>query len=242
LLERDSYVFDIRWMAYMLGTASIETGWTFNPVREGGKGDLGPVKKDKKGHTWHNLPVGTQRKLDYYLPVKVKRLPDGTARVTEQDGDQFIVRVDGSGFRAVNAGAKGAKAVDFKTNKLIPATAAYNSDDGVERRYYGRGYVQITWWDNYAAASTEIRQNLDFLFDPELVLDPAVAYRIVSIGLRTGKIFAHGMNLGRFICGAHCDYFNARQMVNGDGGRVVADQAVKFERILLDARARSLLA
>jgi len=50
------------------------------------------------------------------------------------------------------------------------------------------------------------------------------------------------MNLGRFICGAHCDYFNARQMVNGGGAQRVADQAIKFERILLAAKATTLLA
>jgi hypothetical protein len=84
-MERDNYVFDIRWMAYMLGTAALETGERFRPITENGLGDLGRVKPPKKpgGKTWHNKPVGTQRKLGYWRPVKVQRLPDGRALVTE---------------------------------------------------------------------------------------------------------------------------------------------------------------
>jgi hypothetical protein len=243
LIERDNYVFDIRWMAYMLGTASIETGMTFRPIREKGQGDLGVVRAAKPGKkTWHNLPVGTQRKLDYYLPVRVKRLLDGTAMVTEQDGDQFTVSADGSKIRALNGGTHGARAVNLVTNALNPAAAVYQADGGKELKYYGRGYVQITWWDNYAAAGHQLGRNLDFLLDPELVLDPVIAYRIMSVALRTGKIFAHGLNLGRFICGGHCDYFNARQMVNGNGAKEVAERSEAFERILLGARTQIMVA
>jgi hypothetical protein len=47
MMERDPYVFDIRWMAYMLATTAIETGWRFVPVEEGGHGKLGKYKDPK---------------------------------------------------------------------------------------------------------------------------------------------------------------------------------------------------
>jgi hypothetical protein len=55
--------------------------------------------------------------------------------------------------------------------------------------------------------------------------------------MRTGAMFANGMTLGRFICGSHCDYFNARQMVNGHSeAQKIADIAVAFERALMTAK------
>jgi hypothetical protein len=229
MMELDAYVLDIRWMAYMFGTATIETGMTYAPVDEGGKGDLGTVKKGPH--------KGQQRKLAYYLPVKVKRLPDGTARVTEQDGDQFIIPSDGASYRALDHGVRGSTAVNPKTNTLIGATETYVKDDGVERRYFGRGYCQITWWNSYAAAGGFLGRGLDLLFNPELVKDPAIAYQIMSVGMRTGTMFANGLKIGRFIAGSHCDYLHARQMVNGmNGAQEVADAAKKFERILLASK------
>jgi hypothetical protein len=73
--------------------------------------------------------------------------------------------------------------------------------------------------------------------NPELVKDPAIAYQIMSTGMRTGTIFANGLEIGRFIAGGHCDYLHARQMVNGmHGAKEVAEAAQKFERILLASR------
>jgi hypothetical protein len=234
MMELDPYVLDIRWMAYMLATASIETGWTFDPVDEKGKGDHGNVKSGPQ--------KGKQRKLNYYLPVKVKRLPDGRARITEHDGDQFIMSPNGptktgEQYETVGDGERGAKAVNPATNSLIAPSSVYTKDDGVERRYFGRGYCQITWWNSYGAAGWVLGRGLDLLFNPELVKDPVVAYRIMSIGMRTGTMFANGMKIGRFIAGGHCDYYHARQMVNGmSGAQHIAEQAEKFERILLASK------
>jgi hypothetical protein len=179
--------------------------------------------------------VGTQRKLDYWRPVKVQRLPDGRAMVTEYDGDQFVVRADGSKVTPISgSGRHGALAVDAMTDKLIPASAPFNTAQGTALSYYGRGYCQITWWTTTRRRGTGSAGSW-ISFDPELVLDHQVAYEIMST--RTGRIFAHGMNIGRFICGGHCDYKNARQMVNGEGGPQLAAFAEQFERILLAAKA-----
>ena len=229
MMERDPYVFDIRWMAYLLATASIETGWLFKPVDEKGHGKLGKVKKGPDKGKW--------KIKDYYLPVKVKLLKDGTASVTEQDGDEFVVRADGSAYDPVGSGHRGAKAIDAKTNAFTQPTAVYTREGGVERSYYGRGFCQLTWWDNYASAGWVLGRNLDFLFDPDLVLEPEIAYEIMAVGMRTGTIFANGMKISRFICGNHCDYLHARQMVNGmSEARKIADIAVEFEGALLASK------
>jgi predicted chitinase len=55
------------------------------------------------------------------------------------------------------------------------AAKTYDQDDGIEHAYYGRGYVQLTWWSNYAQAGIAIGLGLDLLLDPELVKTPAIA-------------------------------------------------------------------
>lgn len=64
----------------------------------------------------------------------------------------------------------------------------------------------------------------------------------MSVGMRTGTIFANGFRISRFISGNHCDYLHARQLVNGmNGAKEVADIAKKFEAVLM-ASTRILLA
>jgi hypothetical protein len=252
MMELDGHVVDIRWMAYMLGTCLVETGKTFRPIDEHGKGDLGwrkvIDKQTKKPVIDANtgLVVKVHRGYKrYYLPVKVQLVEGGKALVTEQDGDQFLINPDGHGFSAV-----GGELAQRMANhvKVIGASAAgplnetYQNAGGVERKYFGRGYVQVTWWSGYAEAGWALGRKLEFLLNPELVKEPRTAYKIMSHGMRTGQIFANGQTFARFICGSHCDYFNSRQMVNGhSGAQEIADHALAFEQILL-ASKHSVLA
>lgn len=232
MMERDPYVLDIRWMAYMLATTAIETGWKFVPVEEGGHGKLGKFKDPKKTAFYGKWNI-----KNYYLPVKVEPLPGGEASVTEYDGDQFRVQADGISFPLVSSGKHGAVAVDFAKQTFNKPTDFYAKEKGAEHAYFGRGFCQITWWNSYAVAGCLLGRGLDFLFDPDLVLKPEIAYEIMSVGMRGGKIFANDFRISRFISGNHCDYPHARQMVNGmSGAKEVADIAEKFEAILMAAK------
>jgi hypothetical protein len=247
MMELDGHVVDIRWMAYMLGTCFVETGQTFRPVDEHGKGDLGWRKVIDKQTKKPIIDARTGQVMKvhrgykpYYLPVKVQIVEGGKAQVTEQDGDQFLINPDGHGFTPV--GADLARRVASRV-KVIGASAGgaidetYQGATGAERKYFGRGYVQVTWWSGYAEAGWALGRKLEFLMNPELVKEPRTAYKIMSHGMRTGQIFANGQTFAKFICGAHCDYYNARQMVNGhSGAQEIADHALAFERILLAAK------
>jgi hypothetical protein len=248
MMETDGHVIDIRWMAYMLATCYTETKMTFRPIDEDRQGDLGWRKvKDPDTKKVVKDPVtGKVLKVhrgyrDYYLPARVKKLPDGRARLTEQDGDQYIINGNGHGFNPVGADLAARMAAKEKVLGA-PVTGAaakdvYLKDDGVERKYFGRGYVQVTWWTAYAEAGWALGRGLDFLLNPELVKEPRTSYKIMSLGMRTGTIFANGQTFGKFICGGHCDYYNARQMVNShSGAHQIADHALKFERILLASK------
>lgn len=100
-----------------------------------------------------------------------------------------------------------------------------------------QGYVQLTWWSNYAQAGIAIGRGLDLLLDPELVKTPAIAYALMSHGMRTGKGFANGRRFTNYFTTVHTDYAGARQMVNGhDHAADIAALALRFESVLLKAR------
>lgn len=89
--------------------------------------------------------------------------------------------------------------------------------------FYGRGYVMITWEDNY--------RKFGIADNPDKALEPETAYDILSRGMREGKFTK--FKLSDFINARQVDYFNARQVVNGhDWAEEIAENARKFERIL----------
>lgn len=115
----------------------------------------------------------------------------------------------------------------------VAAAAAYEKDDGVEQVYFGRGYVQLTWWSNYAKASVALGRGFELLLDPELVKTPEVAYKLMSLGMRTGKIFANGRKFKNYFTDSATNYEGARGMVNGkDHAADIAKLARKFESVL----------
>ncbi|MCG5233966.1 glycoside hydrolase [Xanthobacter oligotrophicus] len=228
----DARITDKRQMAYMLATAHWETRVRHKVV----------VVKDGKPKTKYLYsaftPVGELDKGRgrlYSLTVKVKALGDGTARVTEQDGDQFIVKKDGSyssltkGAHADNSGKKR----DYIINGAFKICETYKDDDGAEHAYYGRGLVQLTWWYNYAKQGFQIGRGLDLLFDPESAEDYDVAYSLMAQGMTTGSGFANGKRMSQFFTATHTDYVGARAIVNGrDHNAEIAEIAQQYEQIL----------
>ncbi|HYR11170.1 MAG TPA: glycoside hydrolase family 19 protein, partial [Longimicrobium sp.] len=95
--------------------------------------------------------------------------------------------------------------------------------------YYGRGYVQLTWDWNYKAMGEKLGNRL--LYEPQLALDPEVAYEIMSLGMRNGSFTGKG--LSKYINDQQCDYVNARRIINGtDKAQTIAGYATKLEAIL----------
>ena len=95
--------------------------------------------------------------------------------------------------------------------------------------YYGRGYVQLTWKDNYAEMAPIT--GVDLVSNPDLALQPDTAYKIMSHGMVHGSFT--GVGLHRFISGDECDYFNARRIINGtDHAQEISDAAKWFEGTL----------
>lgn len=98
--------------------------------------------------------------------------------------------------------------------------------------YYGRGYVQLTWKQNYAFQENKLEYEL--VAHPECALDPECAAEILYEGMLDGDFT--GVRVGDYIDEAQCDYVNARRVVNGlDCAEQIAGYAEIFQEALLQA-------
>ena len=108
-----------------------------------------------------------------------------------------------------------------------------NTVKGDGYKYRGRGYVQITGRANYDKLSKALNlpQDQNLIDYPDNALIPAVAYGIMSYGMRNGTFT--GKDLHDYISGNTCDYKNARRIINGlDQCDLIKGYAEKFEQVL----------
>ena len=82
--------------------------------------------------------------------------------------------------------------------------------------YIGRGFVMITWEDNYRHASQQLSLtgSRDLVEHPELALDSLISARILFRGMAEG--WFTGKKLGQYFNESKDDPVNARQIVNGN--------------------------
>jgi len=79
-------------------------------------------------------------------------------------------------------------------------------------RFRRRGYVQIIGRANYVKLGQALGLGSALVDDADKALDPQLAYRIMSYGMRKGAFT--GKKLADYISGATCDYLNARRIIN----------------------------
>ncbi len=98
--------------------------------------------------------------------------------------------------------------------------------------YYGRGYVQLTWHQNYKKFDSIIP---GLYANPDLIIDDNnIAYKIMSVGMVQGWFTAH--KLSDYINNSKCDYKGARRIINGsDRNILIAEVAQSFEKLLKDS-------
>lgn len=93
-----------------------------------------------------------------------------------------------------------------------------------DKLYYGRGYVQLTWYENYETMGRLLR--LDLLNQPELALIPEVAVEIMFEGMTKGNSnFGDftGKSLEQYFNDKKEDPINARRIINGtDKAQLIA--------------------
>lgn len=96
--------------------------------------------------------------------------------------------------------------------------------------YVGRGYVQITWLDNYKKASSKL--GVDFVKNPQLLLEPKYAAPILLDGMVEGWFTKH--KLSDHITLQKSNFKEARRIINGtDKAQLIADYAIEYDNLLL---------
>jgi len=104
-----------------------------------------------------------------------------------------------------------------------------NTQQGDGYTYRGRGYVQVTWKNNYQAVGERI--GVDLAQEPDRMLEPEIAAWATVYGMEKG-LFT-GKKLSNYISDTAQDYVNARRIINGlDQAETIADFATRFKSIL----------
>ena len=89
-------------------------------------------------------------------------------------------------------------------------------DQQTGQTYYGRGFVQLTWRENYAKASKilSLYDERDLEYNAQLALDSLIATRVLFRGMAEG--WFTGKKLGQYFNDEKDDPLNARQIINGN--------------------------
>lgn len=115
--------------------------------------------------------------------------------------------------------------------KLCIANGNTCAGDG--GRYFGRGYVQLTWKANYARAGEKL--GVDLVENPDLALRPDIAARILRRGMDEGWFTGkkNSTYLPETGVATREQYISARRIINGtDKADLIEDYAQAFERAL----------
>lgn len=99
-----------------------------------------------------------------------------------------------------------------------------------DKIYYGRGDVQLTWYENYELMGKLL--GIPLLEQPELALQPDISAKIMIEGMTKGKSNRGdftGVSLETYFNSTKCDPIQARRIINGlDQANKIAGYYDKF--------------
>jgi hypothetical protein len=124
------------------------------------------------------------------------------------------------------------KLYDVRGDKPARAIQHGNTSPGDGPKYCGRGFVQLTWKDNYARAERETRSPL--VSNPDLAMDTAIASAIMVSGMSQG--WFTGVSLTKTLPnpqGTFAQFKASRKIINGtDKDDEIATYAIAFQNAL----------
>jgi predicted chitinase len=132
-------------------------------------------------------------------------------------------------IREIGGTAYFTRMYDIRGSRPNKARELGNLSPGDGAKYAGRGYVQLTGKTNYNRASQAL--GIDFVRQPDLVMEPANAAFIMFQGMKDGWFTGKGFD--DYLNDKQRDYWNARRIINGtDKAGKIADYAIRFEAAL----------
>ncbi len=148
---------------------------------------------------------GDRRQLAYILATAWHETAATMQPIRERGGKAyFLKQYDVAGQRPALARSNG------------------NTQPGDGARYCGRGYVQLTWKNNYRRIGALI--GVDLVGDPDRALEPEIAATILIRGMEQG--WFTGRELSHYFSGSRAEWVQARRIVNSlDQAALIADYA-----------------
>jgi hypothetical protein len=122
-----------------------------------------------------------------------------------------------------------------ETGATMQPVKEYGSERYLKKKkyypWYGRGYVQLTWEENYKNQDEKLGLNGELMKNPDLALDPAIALKVIIAGMVDGDFT--GKKLSHFFTDQLTDWYNARTIVNGhDRATDIARYAQHFSNAI----------
>jgi putative chitinase len=117
------------------------------------------------------------------------------------------------------------KMYDVTGNRPSLAKSMGNTQPGDGARYFGRGFVQLTWKSNYKRAGDKI--GVDLVAHPDRALELGAATEIMFAGMIEG--WFTGKKLSQYFNATTENWVNARRIINGlDKANLIADYAKRY--------------
>jgi putative chitinase len=159
-------------------------------------------------NTWFEIGSKDLRQLAYILATAYHETAWTFQPIKERGGTSYLTNnYDVTGSRP----------------RLARANGNIRVGDGA--RYAGRGFVQLTWRNNYRFVGQKL--GLDLESNPQLTLRIDTASIILVRGMMEG--WFTGRKLTQYFNGETADWMNARRTVNGvDKARSIAAQGKLF--------------
>ncbi len=144
------------------------------------------------------------------------------------------------GFKTSDKAAR--KHVRWMYNKRIISQPYHLADRETGQVYYGRGYVQLTWAQNYKKMGRAIGMGDQLYRNPDLVLDPDIASKVLFVGMLQGH-FRYSkrrrprgkQKLKLFFNKSSSNWYGARNIINGDlrkNGNRIAGYGKKYNKAI----------
>ena len=172
------------------------------------KGSVRITEKMKAGiglllDSWERQQDGEKRRLAFILATARRESQNTFAPLREAPGcgNDEECRERAIGALLARRGQKAGK----------PPKPNYAVADANGHRYYGRGFIQLTFKKNYAAAGEKL--GLDLVSDPDRVMEPAIVADILVRAILEGW-YGSRRPLLFYIGGSTEDWINARNNVN----------------------------
>jgi putative chitinase len=120
---------------------------------------------------------------------------------------------------------------DIAGDNPARARANGNTEPGDGARYAGRGFVQLTWKNNYRRVGDLI--GVDLVGNPDRALEPENAATILILGMEEG--WFTGRRLGDYFNATRAEWMQARRIVNGlDQAGLIAGYGRRFFAAIRD--------